>query len=441
MQIKNRIRKKRSGSIIRKWKAVLSGLLAAVLWCGGCVCALGAAEYDFPIKDPLMATIAGPPPKDELSEPLFRERVYGLEVFKDKKLPLSMRDIGEYNFSLAFRKGQTAPLIFIIPGTGSNYKTGKVRMMQNLFYHAGFHVICLNSPFTRRFAAMGSSSNIPGISSEDAADIYRIMQMAWDEAKKRIAVTDFYLTGYSLGGLNAAFISELDEREKVFNFKKVLLINPPVDLFASTKVFDDFVTRNLRQRADIFFDNIFEKASRYFEYKGDVYIDEEFLYDINRIAPLNTEEMEGLIGVAFRLALANVVFSVDMLTNGGYVKDRDEIITAGTSVTPHFKKVLHWTFEDYLDKILLPHWQRSHPADTREALIRKISLKSLENYLKQSAKIAVVHNADDIILNNGDLDFLRTTFGNRAKIYPLGGHLGNILYGPNTEYMLNFFKN
>jgi len=441
VQIRNRIRKKRSECFIRKWQIILAGLFAAVLCFSGVAYALGLAEYNFPIKDPLMATIAGTPPKDELKEHLFRERVYGIEVFKDKELPPSMRDIQEYKFSLAFRKGETAPLIFIIPGTGSNYKTGKVRMMQNLFYHAGFHVICLNSPFTRRFAAMGSSSNTPGISSEDAADIYRIMQMAYEEAKKRIAVTDFYLTGYSLGGLNAAFISELDEREKVFNFKKVLLINPPVDLFASTKVFDDFVTRNLRQRADIFFDNIFEKASKYFEYKGDVYIDEEFLYDINRIAPLQTDEMEGLIGVAFRLALANVVFSVDMLTNGGYIKDRDEIITAGSSVTPHFKKVLHWTFEDYLEKILLPHWQRSHPSDTREALIQKISLKSLEKYLKQSGKISVVHNADDIILNKGDLDFIRATFGNRAVIYPGGGHLGNILYGPNTEYMLNFFKN
>ncbi|MGE0084243.1 MAG: hypothetical protein AB7S75_07445 [Desulfococcaceae bacterium] len=441
MRIINKVKKNQAAGIIRRWEIFLSGLFAAVLWCCGCAYALGTADYDFPIKDPLMATIAGTPPKDELKEPLFRERVYGLPVFKDKELPPAMKDIREYKFSLAFRKGETAPLIFIIPGTGSNYKTGKVRMMQNLFYHAGFHVICLNSPFTRRFAAMGSSSNIPGISSEDAADIYRIMQMAWDEVKEQIAVRDFYLTGYSLGGLNAAFISELDEREKAFNFKKVLLINPPVDLFASTKVFDDFVTRNLRQRADIFFDNIFEKASKYFEYKGDVYIDEEFLYDINRIAPLQTEEMEGLIGVAFRLALANVVFSVDMLTNGGYIKDRDKIITAGTSVTQHFKKVLHWTFEDYLEKILLPHWQSSHPADTREKLIQKISLKSLGKYLKQSPKIGVVHNADDIILNSGDLDFLRTTFGNRAVIYPRGGHLGNILYGPNTEYMLNFFKN
>jgi len=435
------IRKSQFPFIIRKWKTCLSGLSVSVLWCCGCAYALSGAVYDFPFKDPLMATIAGTPVKDDLKEHLFREWVYGITVFKDKELPPSMKDIREYKFSLAFRKGETAPLIFIIPGTGSNYKTGKVRMMQNLFYHAGFHVICLNSPFTRRFAAMGSTSGIPGISSEDAADIYRIMQMAYEEAKKRIAVTDFYLTGYSLGGLNAAFISELDEREKIFNFKKVLLINPPVDLFASSKVFDDFVTRNLRQRADIFFDNIFEKASKYFEYKGDVYIDEEFLYDINRIAPLNTEEMEGLIGVAFRLALANVVFSVDMLTNGGYVKDKDEIITVGTSVTHHFKKVLHWTFEDYLDKILLPHWQRSHPSDTRAALIQKISLKSLENYLKHSPKIEVVHNADDIILNSGDLDFIQKTFGNRAKIYPLGGHLGNILHGPNTEYMLNFFKN
>ncbi|MEE4356553.1 MAG: hypothetical protein V2I97_08785 [Desulfococcaceae bacterium] len=398
-------------------------------------------SYDFPISDPLMATIAGTPPDEELKEVLFRERVYGIEIFQDKELPPTLRNIREYRFSLAYHKGKEVPLIFIIPGTGSNYKSGKVKMLQNAFYNAGFHVICLNSPFTRRFAVMGSSSNIPGISREDAKDIYRIMRMAYEKIRRRVAVREFFLTGYSLGGLNSAFVAEVDEQEKLFNFRKVLLINPPVDLFTSTKIFDDYVTRNLRDRADIFFDNIFEKASRYFEYKGDVYIDEEFLYDINRIAPLQPHEMEGLIGAAFRLALANVVFTVDMLTDGGYIKNQNEVITLGTSVTPHFKKVLHWTFEDYLEKILLPHWQRKYPGQNRENLIRNISLRALEGYLKASRKIAVVHNADDIILGKGDLDFLRSTFGNRARIYPGGGHLGNILYGPNVEYMLDFFKN
>ena len=33
---------------------------------------------------------------------------------------------------------------------------------------------------------------------------------------------------------------------------------------------------------------------------------------------------------------------------------------------------------------------------------------------------------DDVILVPGEIDFLRATFGQRAFIYPRGGHLGNL---------------
>ena len=32
-------------------------------------------------------------------------------------------------------------------------------------------------------------------------------------------------------------------------------------------------------------------------------------------------------------------------------------------------------------------------------------------------------------------------FGSRAKIYPYGGHLGNMTYAANVAYMINVFKN
>jgi len=90
---------------------------------------------------------------------------------------------------------------------------------------------------------------------------------------------------------------------------------------------------------------------------------------------------------------------------------------------------------------MLPYWQKTHPEDDRDALIHKISLRALAGYLKTADKIAVVHNANDIILGPGDMDFIRETFGDRARIYPVGGHLGNMLYPANVEYMTNFFKN
>jgi hypothetical protein len=49
-------------------------------------------------------------------------------------------------------------------------------------------------------------------------------------------------------------------------------------------------------------------------------------------------------------------------------------------------------------------------------------------------------NEDDLILTPQDMAFLKDVFGARAKIYPRGGHLGNMTFKDNVAYMINFFK-
>ena len=50
-------------------------------------------------------------------------------------------------------------------------------------------------------------------------------------------------------------------------------------------------------------------------------------------------------------------------------------------------------------------------------------------------------NQDDIILGPGDIEYLQATLGDRAKIYPTGGHCGNMDYKDNVVDMLDFFNN
>jgi hypothetical protein len=50
-------------------------------------------------------------------------------------------------------------------------------------------------------------------------------------------------------------------------------------------------------------------------------------------------------------------------------------------------------------------------------------------------------NEDDLILTPQDLAFLKDVFGPRAKIYPYGGHLGNMTYKDNIAHMIDIFKN
>jgi hypothetical protein len=87
-----------------------------------------------------------------------------------------------------------------------------------------------------------------------------------------------------------------------------------------------------------------------------------------------------------------------------------------------------------------PFFRARRPDLSKQALIDTLSLRSIEDYLKNTKKIGLVHNEDDIILAPGEIDFFRQVFGSRAKIYPNGGHCGNMIYKENVDYMIGFFK-
>jgi hypothetical protein len=78
---------------------------------------------------------------------------------------------------------------------------------------------------------------------------------------------------------------------------------------------------------------------------------------------------------------------------------------------------------------------------TQQVLIEQASLKSIEGYLKTAEKITLMTNEDDLILAPGEIDFFRRVFRERAKIYPTGGHCGNMGYKDNIEHMIDFFEN
>lgn len=89
----------------------------------------------------------------------------------------------------------------------------------------------------------------------------------------------------------------------------------------------------------------------------------------------------------------------------------------------------------------MPHFQALDPSITEPEMIKQLSLYPLEEYLRNSPKIGLIGNENDIILRPGEIDYLRDVFGNRATIYPHGGHCGNMAYPDNVKAMIGFFQN
>lgn len=434
----------RVGSGRPAWRRRVGGMSLALLllWCAAASAATGGEDY--PFADPLVATILGTPP--ELRWPPAEKmdvKLLSLTIFPDRKIP----DVFWYNSqlrcSLAKQKAK-APLIFVIAGTGSGFNCAQMQGLQSTFYRAGFHVVCISSPTQANFITTASTSRIPGILKEDARDLYRVMQQVWKEVRGEIQVSDFYLTGYSLGGSQAAFVSMIDEQEKSFNFRKVLMINPAVSLYASAVRMDHLLEDNIPggvEKTDEFVQSLMDRLTQVYTSSNFVQLDNQFLFKIyrNLPEPPKDENLAGVIGLAFRIAGSNMIFASDVMTHSGFVVAKKLVLQPSDSLDPYFRTLLRISFAKYMDEMLLPATQLRDPKVTREALIEGASLKSIDAYLRHADKIGVMTNQDDIILSPEELAYLRELFGTRAMVFPHGGHLGNLDQRSVAAYLTNFF--
>jgi hypothetical protein len=174
-------------------------------------------------------------------------------------------------------------------------------------------------------------------------------------------------------------------------------------------------------------------------------LDHDFLYDAYRLLHKKgqtprRENLAGMIGTVFRLASSTMIFTADVMTNYGLIVPKNRVLGSADSLTDYFKVANRISFIDYFNDFLYPYSQSRNPGLTKEALIEGTSLRSIEPYLRNSPKIILMDNEDDLILTPQDMAFLKDVFGARAKIYPRGGHLGNMTFKDNVAYMINFFK-
>jgi pimeloyl-ACP methyl ester carboxylesterase len=398
--------------------------------------------YGYPIPGSYEASIMGTPASLIPEFPgHVRTRQLILHIFPDRQIPpIFFYDQG-LRCTFAYQK-QKAPLVFLIGGAGANDRTPNLLTMMKAFYQAGFHVITLPSPSISNFIVTASQSGVPGDLTDDAADLYRAMEAAWKQVEGDIQVSSFNLVGYSLGATQAAFVAKLDEERRVFNFRKVLMINPSVSLYNSVTRIENMLKEipGGPKKQGIFFNRMLTKFSQYYRYGNFVAINENFLYSIYAEKLFSHEETAGLIGLSYRIGLAGMVFSSDVMTNSGYVVPKNRVLSPNDSLFDYFLVSSHLSFFDYFNEYLYPYFQKKRPGLTKQEFIASQDLRSIEGYLKSSAKFGVMTNENDFILTKAELDYLRQLFGERAKIYPRGGHLGNLEYKDNLAYMVAFFK-
>lgn len=396
-------------------------------------------DYGYPFTDRFVATVVGTPEEYRADLPKaipFKKQ--WLTVFPDRQMPELMFYGKEMIYSVALQK-RDAPLIFLIAGTGAGHNSAKNVSMAKAFYKAGFHVVALSSPTYPNFVTSASSTGVVGLADRDAEDLYRVMEMIWAKLDKDINATSFNLTGYSLGAFNSAYVSKLDEERKSFNFRRVLLINPPVSLYNSISLLDR-MTQSIPGGEDnfaAFFNRLVEGFSKV--YKDEDEIGGNFLYQAYEAMDLQNEQLAALVGLSFRISQGSLVFTSDVMTDFGYVKPKGLELGPYADLTVYEEVLSRLGFTDYFHEFFYPYYKADYPNISRDEFISAISLVTIADYLRATPKITVMHNENDIILQPGEINFFNEVFGERATIYPYGGHCGNMDYRDNVAHMVATF--
>lgn len=398
-------------------------------------------DYQYPFADPYVATVIGtprelqatPPPAAKIN---LRERE--LTVFEDREVPAILWYSRKLRYSIAIQDKE-APLVFLIAGVAAGYRDPQTIFLQRALFQGGFHVVSLSSPSHPNFITAASKSGIPGHLREDAADLYRVMELICRDIHEDVKITGYHLAGYSLGASQAAFIAEMDEDRRQFGFGRVLLINPAVNLQKSMRILDDMIKKvpGGEEKFEEFFDKAFLAFSNIYQLNEPVDFTGGFLF---RGGKPDDKNLIALIGLSFRLAIANMVFTSDVFTNAGYIKPKNLEFSTTDSLTDYFKVADQVSFSDYFRDIFFPYFKEQTPGLTEQQFVDQLSLKSIEPFLRRSRNVFLAHNADDIILAPGEIDYLRGVFGPRARIYPRGGHCGNLEHKENVAHMLAIFK-
>lgn len=429
-----------SGHLRRCLAALLPLLLAAPSL------AQMQGEYSFPIRDRWISTVVGTPEQikaplpDKEDIPLRKRRV---QVFPDRELPPALWYRGEMIYTIALQKQKAAPVMFLIAGTGAAHNGSKNIMMARAFYEQGYHVVSLSSPTYPNFVGAASSTGVPGHVFRDAEDLYRAMEVAWNDGRRNRTATSFSLVGYSLGGFNAAFVAHLDNQRRTFDFERVLLINPPVNLYNSISLLDRMI-ENIPGGEDNF-DAFFNEVMRVFSdiYKreqDDVGFSDDFLVKVFQAFQPKDEELAALIGLAFRISSGSMIFTSDVLTDYGFIKPKGYKIDKHESLSPYRQVAYRIGFTDFYHEFFYPFYAEEYPGMTRDDFIETMSLNSITDFLRSADNIFVMHNKDDVILEPGEINYFPAVFGERAKIYPWGGHLGNMEYIENVAHMVGVFQ-
>lgn len=356
----------------------------------------------------------------------------------------------KYNLWL---QDKPADIVIIIPGTGESYVDLTPTAFAELFYNNGYSAVILSSAFNWQFMQSSASVLTPGYTPFDAKDVKNaVVKMLKKIGKENPGyIKRKILLGTSLGALHALYIAGDCRRHNNEYFDRYIAVNPPVDLLYAIREIDSFYSIGGTWEKDQIRSKVRHCVVSYMRMMRGISPDAAPIAGgINRRQAIKVsvdkkskkgeldftaEDAKFLIGLSFHMNLMEVIYSIYSCSDNKVIKaekaffDRSEI----------YAEIDKFNFESYLQKFLLPEYEKILGKKlTLDKLNETAGLKGISKTLKVDDSIRIIHNSDDILLQKGDLAWLKSCMGNRMTIFKHGGHLGNLYTQPVKNTIIKY---
>jgi hypothetical protein len=377
----------------------------------------------------LRATIFGTPPQNRAPLPA---TVPLSEI--NIKLPWARPMPAVFWFDRRLRvwfsaQDQPAPLAIVISGTGADGNTSSISTLRAALYGAGYHVLTIPSPTFPGFIVAASSTGVAGDLRQDSGDLYRTMQAILAKLPRRVQITDVNLVGYSLGGANAAIVKSIADSQDKLKIHRVVMINPPVSLFASIARLDKLFAISIGPGdagIDRLYRKLYARLANLYRASDSVQLDDtDFLNAAGAVLKTDAD-FSAAIALTFRMDLVNVFFAGDLYAGTGVVTDPKHPPKVGDSLEDVAARLREKPFSEYFSKVFVPYYSPRRNGASPEALLAANNLDIIADALRTGPDYYAQTNSDDLILDQAELSWLKTTLGSRIAVYDHGGHLGNL---------------
>jgi hypothetical protein len=329
---------------------------------------------------------------------------------------------------LSAQKGP-APLAIVIAGTGSDGNTKTMSTLRAALYGAGYHVLTMPSPTSPGFIVAASSTGVAGDLLRDGKDLYAAMQEIIAHLPRKIRITDVDVLGYSLGGANAAVVKSIDSTEHKLKIHRVVMINPPVSLFASIGRLDRLFAAAIGpgdRGVELLYRRLYAQIANLYRASDRLELDQNFLLAAAAATLKTDAEFSAAIALTFRLQLVDMFFIGDLYAGTGVITDPALPPKVGDSLEEIQRELRAKPLADYFTQVFAPYYQKRRPDASSASLIAANRLDIITDTLRDDGDYYAQTTADDLILNKRELVWLQDTLGRRITVYDHGGHLGEI---------------